>query len=196
MCCQAFLRLSFWHWKPHFPMIITPFVSAEFGSLHFGFFSNCSQFKGHKTKDASWPAFKGEPNERSKLALKCRNVNIFSIAGCCSIKHLYKTYFFVWNLSSSVHSHVHLLLNNKELKRTLFDTFTKHASLVFDVTNTDCWAQNGSAHSHVSLTYNCGLLANGMRNSIFFIFFILFPLVGPIMLMLLQFGSPLTIIIM
>ena len=27
------------------------------------------------------------------IGLKGRNVNIFSTAGCCSIKHLYKTYF-------------------------------------------------------------------------------------------------------
>ena len=63
------------------------------GACIFDFQVTAHNIKGNKTKDASWPAFKGEPNERLKLALKGRNVNIFSAAGCCSIKHLYKTFF-------------------------------------------------------------------------------------------------------
>ena len=68
------------------------------GACIFDFQVTAHNIKGNKTKDASWPAFKGEPNERLKLALKGRNVNIFSAAGCCSIKHLYKTFFCLFGI--------------------------------------------------------------------------------------------------
>ena len=38
----------------------------------------------------------------------------------------------------------------------LFDTFAATpAGLAHDVTDTECWAQNGSTHSRVSMNFKC-----------------------------------------
>ena len=63
-------------------------------------------------------------------------------------------------LSSSECSYVgSLFTHRKRMAHGVFDTFASHASLVRDVTEPDCWAQNGSTHDcvfvtpkHVSLT--------------------------------------------
>ena len=40
--------------------------------------------------------------------------------------------------------------SGKRLSRDVFDTFATHASLVYDVIDTDSWAQNGSIHGPAS----------------------------------------------
>ena len=42
----------------------------------------------------------------------------------------------------------------------VYDTFAIHIGLVHDVTNTDCWAQNGSMHGHVVATFKTPILQN------------------------------------
>ena len=44
--------------------------------------------------------------------------------------------------------------SRKRLAHDLFATFATHAGLVHDITDTDCWAQNGSTHGHVFITLN------------------------------------------
>ena len=43
--------------------------------------------------------------------------------------------------------------SRKRMSHDVFDTFTPHSGLVHDVTNTDCWAQNGSTHGRVLATF-------------------------------------------
>ena len=43
-------------------------------------------------------------------------------------------------------------------------TSAAHASLLYDVTDTDCWAQNGSAHSRVFMTLKHRFLPNRTKN--------------------------------
>ena len=43
--------------------------------------------------------------------------------------------------------------SRKRLVRDVFDTFATHARLVYDVTDTDYWAQNGSTHGRVLATF-------------------------------------------
>ena len=67
-------------------------------------------------------------------------------------------FFFTPNLSSSGCSHVGSLLTNEEQKDLacddyIFDIFATHAGLVYDVTDTDCWAQNGSTRGCVFATF-------------------------------------------
>ena len=45
----------------------------------------------------------------------------------------------------------------KRLARDVSDTFTTHATLVHDVTNTHCRRQNGSAHGRVVATFKRGV---------------------------------------
>ena len=55
--------------------------------------------------------------------------------------------------------------SRKRLARDVFDTFTTHAGLVHDVTNTDCRAQNGSTHGRVFATFiQRRFLTNRTRN--------------------------------
>ena len=42
----------------------------------------------------------------------------------------------------------------------MYDTFAMHTDLVSDVTDTDCWAQNGSMHGHVVATLKMPTLQN------------------------------------
>ena len=42
--------------------------------------------------------------------------------------------------------------SRKGLARDAFDTFATHAGLVYDVTDTDSWTQNGSTHGRVFAT--------------------------------------------
>ena len=43
----------------------------------------------------------------------------------------------------------------------MFDTFATHAGLVYDVTDTDSWTQNGSAHGRIFATFEQKQLATG-----------------------------------
>ena len=47
-----------------------------------------------------------------------------------------------------------------------FDTFAPYSGLVHDVTDTDCWAQNGSTHKHIFATFKCRVLTNRARNGV------------------------------
>ena len=39
-----------------------------------------------------------------------------------------------------------------------------HTGLVYDITDTDCWAQNGSTHTHVLVTFKLQFVRNGTRH--------------------------------
>ena len=43
--------------------------------------------------------------------------------------------------------------SRKMLLSDACDTFATHASMVHNVTDIDCWAQNGSTHGHVFATF-------------------------------------------
>ena len=43
--------------------------------------------------------------------------------------------------------------SRKRLARDVFDTFASYAGLVYDVTDTDCCAQNNSTHGHLFSTF-------------------------------------------
>ena len=61
----------------------------------------------------------------------------------------------------------HIRLTNEEWKRLAHDVFhilAMHAGLVYDITDTDCWAQNGSTHAHVLVTFKLQFVRNGMRH--------------------------------
>ena len=56
---------------------------------------------------------------------------------------------------SMLHLVVLSLLNKKSMKRFACDiylTLLPLSSLVYDVTNSDCWVQNGSTHSYIFIS--------------------------------------------
>lgn len=52
----------------------------------------------------------------------------------------------------------------KRLARDGFHIFAMHAGLVYDIPDTDCWAQNGSAHAHVLATFKLPFVRNRTRH--------------------------------
>ena len=64
--------------------------------------------------------------------------------------------------------HIGSLFNQKPEKfgwcHNLFDTFATYASLVYDVTNADCLAQDGSTHGRAFATFSRRFLTRGTRN--------------------------------
>ena len=54
--------------------------------------------------------------------------------------------------------------SRKRLARDVLHSFASHSGLVHDVTNTYCWAQNGSTHGRVFATYKRGFLTNRTRS--------------------------------
>ena len=70
-------------------------------------------------------------------------------------------FFFALNLSTSERSRFDSLFTNEDQKknilaklvRDVFGMFVTDAGLVYDVTNTDGWAQNGSTQGHVLTTF-------------------------------------------
>ena len=52
----------------------------------------------------------------------------------------------------------------KNLSHDVFDTLATHAGSVHDVKDTDCWAQNGSAHGRVFANFERRLLKNKTIN--------------------------------
>ena len=56
------------------------------------------------------------------------------------------------------------LKGRKRLAHGVSDTSATHAGLVHEVTDTHCWAQNGSTHGHVFIIFRRRLLINRMRN--------------------------------
>ena len=70
----------------------------------------------------------------------------------CSVKiFIRKKHFTASNLSSPGSSHVSLLFTAAEQKRLdcVFDTFVTCVDFVCNLTDADCWAQNGGIHSQV-----------------------------------------------
>ena len=69
--------------------------------------------------------------------------------------------FFPPNLSSSRRKPSRFILTNEKQSEgwagDVVDTFTTHASLVYDVTDTDCRAQNGSTHGRVFCDFQTSL---------------------------------------
>lgn len=64
---------------------------------------------------------------------------------------------FCFDFSSTGHSHIGSLITMKSRKRLahgIFDAAAIHASLDCDVTEMDCWAQNGYARGHDFATFN------------------------------------------
>ena len=55
--------------------------------------------------------------------------------------------------------------SRKGLVRDVFDTFATRSGLVYDVTDTDCWTQNGSTHDRVAATAKRRFLTNRIRIS-------------------------------
>ena len=66
-----------------------------------------------------------------------------------------KQYFFIFFLVKS---------RKRKLPYDGIHTSAAHASLLYDVTDTDCWAQNGSAHSRVFMTLTHRILLNKTKN--------------------------------
>ena len=61
-------------------------------------------------------------------------------------------YFFASILVSLGRGHFGSLFASEKQKRLVsdvFHTFATRVSLIYDVTDTDCWAQNGSTHGRV-----------------------------------------------
>ena len=54
--------------------------------------------------------------------------------------------------------------SRNRLARDVFDTFTTHAGHVYDVTDTDCWGQNGLTQCRAFTTFKRRLLTNGTRS--------------------------------
>ena len=61
---------------------------------------------------------------------------------------------------------LYLCKEQKRLARDVFDTFATHFGLVYDVTDTHCWAQNGSSHGQVFETFKRRSLANRPINEL------------------------------
>ena len=70
-----------------------------------------------------------------------------------------KKHIFALNLSSSRHKHCWFTPLTNESKKSwvpeVIDTFAIQSSLAYDVTDTDCWAQNGSTHGRHFKTFKC-----------------------------------------
>ena len=59
------------------------------------------------------------------------------------------------------------LLTNEEQKRAGSRYIWYYRDFVHDVTDTDCWAQNGNVHGHIFTTFKkCQFLANRTRNEV------------------------------
>ena len=77
---------------------------------------------------------------------------------------------FAWNQRASWHSRVGSFLSREEQEkyfaRCLFDAFDAHSDLVHYVTDTHCWAQNGSTHGRVFAASKRRFLTNWIRNRV------------------------------
>ena len=56
--------------------------------------------------------------------------------------------------------------SRKGLARDVFVAFATHAGYVYDVTNRDYWAQNGSIHGRGFATFKRQFLTNRKRNRV------------------------------
>ena len=63
------------------------------------------------------------------------------------------SFFFTSDLSSSCWFFSFLMKTRKRLACDMYTTFATHAGCVYDVTDIECWAQNGSTRSHVFVTF-------------------------------------------
>ena len=90
------------------------------------------------------------------------------------------------------------LMSKKRLAHNIFNTFASHVSLICDITDTDCWAQNDSSHGHVFTTFKHWFLATRMRNreiklktAVCFIVYFYYSFLSIGHVILLQFSFPL-----
>ena len=90
--------------------------------------------------------------------------------------------------------------SRKRLAHGIFDTAAIHASLDCDVTEMDCWAQNGYARGHDFATFNIDFQHRGgeiefekkiKKNYCMHSFLSCYSIPGPVLL--LCFASPLTV---
>ena len=95
-----------------------------------------ASLKGQCSKDRSWP--ENTENVQSFFHLPAS-------FGCCV--NIY-TKEALWRFSSAMLIPSSARKSRKELDCDGFDTFVTHASLVYDVTDTDSLAQNGSTQGH------------------------------------------------
>ena len=122
-----------------------------------------------------------------KILKMCKYFQLLSSLGC-SVNMSRKNYFQGLNLL------ICWLLKRVDSSFKKHTTIAQHVSLVYDISNTDCWAQNGCTLGCVFMTLKGLFLRNRMRswvtNCCMSIFSFLFLLVGPVVH--LWFGSPLS----
>ena len=74
----------------------------------------------------------------------CVCVCVFCFLRNSSYSHIESTFLFQIYAPQGeamlVHSSLILMKSRKMLARDVFDTFARHDSLVYDVTDADCWA--------------------------------------------------------
>ena len=80
-----------------------------------------------------------------------------------------KKRFFALNLSCSGCSYVSSLFTNEEQKKVgsrYILYLATHSGLVHDITDADCWAQNGSTHGNVLQLSNVDFFTDRSRNGV------------------------------
>ena len=142
--------------------------------------------KGNRSEEGRWHEFSFQRN---------RN------------REKYNSHFGARNLTFSKRSYVDSLLTDEEQKRVsswrigcfsphmpalFMKVLTAHSGLVHEGAATNCWAQNGDTHGHISETFKRRLLTNGTeqlseklpRVLLFSLFFFPFLSLGHVMLLL------------
>ena len=110
--------------------------------------------------------FKGDPNGRHKLALRCRKLQIFSCA--CSVNINAANWVILWFKFELIRAQPVLvgslpMKTNEELKKLPRDVIgfcATHAGLVHDVADTKCQTLNGTTHGCVFANFKRRFLTN------------------------------------
>ena len=140
------LHVQSWELPPVYTVVLYFLQRLAMAAVVYGPLTDLwrmSSFKGTRSEGANWL-----PN--------VENVQIFP--SVC-FDWLFYQYLFKWsafsgsNLSSPGRSHVGSPF-----------TSSAHAGLVYDVTDTDCWVQNGRTHGHVFITFKHLFLTNRNGN--------------------------------
>ena len=106
----------------------------------------------------------------------CKQLHLHALFGCsvyiCT-NYKRSTFFSLslWICAPLCATHAGSLFISEEQKLAgdVCDTFATHVSPVY-ITDTDCWAKNGSTHSHVLLKH--WFWTNRAKNWVFFIYFL------------------------
>ena len=144
-----------WHWNPSFKSTL--------------------ELKNRGLGEGPWSWFYLHGNVKGcvsglKLTLKHQKRAIFWLC-----QYLYKKVLFSSNLlllGAQPYSWYWFALYQKRSKQRwcltyfVFDTFATHSGLVYDVTDTDCWAQNGSNQSYFVQLLNIDVLTNWVRSGV------------------------------